>query len=120
VIDGFVAAEATSDRAVHVRLIGSEIAGSIGVAENHLADLAGGHAFDLDGTRFAAALDKGNDLPLISIRALFLPAVFGMQDPGRATFNVALEGLVYLDGLAFPAEWARAAFVHRLADTMPR
>jgi hypothetical protein len=37
VIARFVTGEAPADRAVHVGLIGSEIAGGIGVIENHLA-----------------------------------------------------------------------------------
>src|SRR6267143_801667 len=40
VINGFMAGEAPPDRAVHIRLIGAEMAGGIGVIENDLADLA--------------------------------------------------------------------------------
>jgi hypothetical protein len=46
-IDSFVARETSPDRAVHMRLIGTEMAGSIGVVENDLADLASGEVSTL-------------------------------------------------------------------------
>jgi len=76
VIDGFVAGEATADRAVHVSLIGAEIAGGVGVLQDDLAHFAGSHGLDLDRAGLAAALNEGDDLPLVAIGALPLPAEF--------------------------------------------
>ena len=118
VINGFMAGEAPADRAVHMRLIGAQMAGSIGVVENDLADFASGDGLDLHRACLAAALNEGDDLPLVAIGPLPLPAVLGMQDPSRAAFNVALESLVNLNDLAFAAERTGTALVHHFADAV--
>lgn len=94
------------------------MAGCIGVLHDHTTNFASGDVLHLHGAGFPAALDERDDLSLVAITALSLPAVLGMQNPGWRALNVALEGLVNLKGLAFAAERAGTAFVHRLADTM--
>jgi hypothetical protein len=56
------------------------MAGSVGVVENDLANLASGYGLDLDGTSFAPALNQGDDLALVAVGALFLPTMLGMQN----------------------------------------
>jgi hypothetical protein len=109
-----MAGEAPTDRAVHVRLISPEIAGGVGVVHDNPTNFAGGHGINFDGASLAAALNERDDLPLVAVSALFLPAVFGMQDPSWATFDVALKSLVNLNRLALAAE-RRAVIGHRFA-----
>jgi len=94
-------------------LISHQLAVGIGVIEDDPTNLWRGHSFGLHRASLAAALYKGDDLHLVAIPTLALPAKFGMQNPGRATFLVAIEGLVNFKSLPFAAQRARAAFVHR-------
>jgi hypothetical protein len=80
VVNRFVTGELPADRTVHIRLISAEMAGSVGVVENDLANLASGYGLDLDGTSFAPALNQGDDLALVAVGALFLPTMLGMQN----------------------------------------
>jgi hypothetical protein len=88
-INRFVARELPADRAVHMRLIGAEMAGGVGVFENDLADLASGNSLDLDRARLTATLNQRDDLPLVVGGAFPFPATLGMQAPSRATLKDA-------------------------------
>ena len=104
VIDGIVPSEALTNTTIGTQLVGHQAAFGVSAAENHIAQSGGSDVINLVGARPASALDESDDRDAISAGPLFLPSVFGMQNPGRATFPVYRIGLVALDDLAFAAD----------------